>query len=466
MAAHDTTTITMSSMAYHLAKNPEWQEQGAGRVGGGRRSRLRRRARARRARPGDEGVDAAVLAGALAPPGGGARTPRSTGYHIPAGSFVTVSPYMNHYLPELWPDPDALRPRPVRARAARGPLAPAGLRAVRRRACTSASGCTSPGCRCARSSTSCCAATAGRCPPTTSWPIDLTALPFPRDGVPVHLEQALMTDRDPRRRPQRLRAVRRPPGQRRGRRPGRRGQPQHALPRLPQQGGAARGGAARSSSTTSSPSSTGSPPDLPPREAVVECFTQGMRPDPRDPAAGPARRDRARPDHRRRRRLAQLAGPRLGRPRRRHPAPRPARPCPTTSCSTVAELMLRVAWTYLLNPRGGLDVTDEKAVRDYARRYLAPAASSEAASFGPSVRFRARLAARCGVRSRTIRSVREIVTSSWATAGSDRGGEGLGVVVGRARVRRGARSRSPAGRRRRCPGTRPSRRRGRRRRGG
>ena len=45
---------------------------------------------------------------------------------------------------------------------------------------------------------------------------------------------------------------------------------------------------------------------------------------------------------------------------------------PDDELSTVAELMLRVAWTYLLNPRGGLDVADEGAVRDYARRYLAP----------------------------------------------------------------------------------------------
>ena len=29
MAAHDTTTITLSSMAYHLAKHPEWQGAGA-----------------------------------------------------------------------------------------------------------------------------------------------------------------------------------------------------------------------------------------------------------------------------------------------------------------------------------------------------------------------------------------------------------------------------------------------------
>jgi hypothetical protein len=45
---------------------------------------------------------------------------------------------------------------------------------------------------------------------------------------------------------------------------------------------------------------------------------------------------------------------------------------PDDELQTVAELMLRVSWTYLLNPRGGLDVTDQSAIRDYARRYLAP----------------------------------------------------------------------------------------------
>jgi hypothetical protein len=48
---------------------------------------------------------------------------------------------------------------------------------------------------------------------------------------------------------------------------------------------------------------------------------------------------------------------------------------PDDELLTVAELMLRVAWTYLLNPRGGLDVTDQKAVRAYAARYLAPLVS-------------------------------------------------------------------------------------------
>ena len=37
----------------------------------------------------------------------------------------------------------------------------------------------------------------------------------------------------------------------------------------------------------------------------------------------------------------------------------------------VAELLLRLASTYLLDPTGRLDVTDERAVRAYAARFLA-----------------------------------------------------------------------------------------------
>ena len=68
MAAHDTTTTTLTSMAYQVAKHPEWQE------------RCRREALAiddttydalqahDRHRPGDEGVHAALRAGARPSP--------------------------------------------------------------------------------------------------------------------------------------------------------------------------------------------------------------------------------------------------------------------------------------------------------------------------------------------------------------------------------------------------------------
>lgn len=45
---------------------------------------------------------------------------------------------------------------------------------------------------------------------------------------------------------------------------------------------------------------------------------------------------------------------------------------PVDELNVVAELMMRIAYTYILNPNGNLDMTDDGAVRDYARRYLAP----------------------------------------------------------------------------------------------
>ena len=111
--------------------------------------------------------------------------------------------------------------------------------------------------------------------------------------------------------------------------------------------------------------------DLPPREAVVECFAQGMRLTREIPLL--ARLAETEPD------LITAAGAAshsslvLGSAERVAGTLRRAgATMPDDELRTVAELMLRVAWTYLLNPRGGLDVTDENAVREYARRYLAP----------------------------------------------------------------------------------------------
>ena len=111
--------------------------------------------------------------------------------------------------------------------------------------------------------------------------------------------------------------------------------------------------------------------DLPPREAVVECFAQGLRLTREIPLL--ARLAESEPD------LITAAGAashsslvlgsagRVAATLRRSGAT-----MPDEELQTVAELMLRVSWTYLLNPRGGLDVTDERAVRAYARHYLAP----------------------------------------------------------------------------------------------
>lgn len=111
MAAHDTSTITLCSIFYQLARHPEWQE------------RLRREGAALGKRDLDHAdLDKLPEAGLvmkealrlLAPVHG---IPRKTvkpvdfrGYHIPAGTMVTVSPIVTHHLPEWWQEPGRFDP--------------------------------------------------------------------------------------------------------------------------------------------------------------------------------------------------------------------------------------------------------------------------------------------------------------------------------------------------------------------
>jgi AcrR family transcriptional regulator len=107
--------------------------------------------------------------------------------------------------------------------------------------------------------------------------------------------------------------------------------------------------------------------DLPPQEAVIECFVRGMAMMREIPVLG---------------RLAQTEpemitgipgrGPavlehsdRIARTLRRSGAR-----MPDDELHVVAELLLRLASTFLLDPGGRLDVNDPHAVRDYAKRYL------------------------------------------------------------------------------------------------
>ncbi|MGH3521205.1 MAG: cytochrome P450 [Haloechinothrix sp.] len=106
MAAHDTSTITSTAAAYYLGKFPEWQD----------------RARAESLALGDEPPDLSALESLhtldlvikeslrmVAPV---PSMPRMTvadtdvlGFYIPQGTFVGVSPMINHFLPEFWTDP-------------------------------------------------------------------------------------------------------------------------------------------------------------------------------------------------------------------------------------------------------------------------------------------------------------------------------------------------------------------------
>jgi cytochrome P450 len=111
MAAHDTSTITASAMAYYLAKNPDWQE----------------RCRAESQSLGDDTIDLTALdklvslelvfreaMRLVAPvPALVRRATQDTaldGHFIPAGTLLAVIPGAVHILPDRWTDPESFDP--------------------------------------------------------------------------------------------------------------------------------------------------------------------------------------------------------------------------------------------------------------------------------------------------------------------------------------------------------------------
>jgi len=111
MAAHDTSTSTLTTMAYHLAANPQWQE----------------RCRAEGEHIGDAPLDIDALDGLAALdlvinealrlvtplPFNVRRAVRDTSildHYIPAGTNINLWPGANHRLPELWTEPHRFDP--------------------------------------------------------------------------------------------------------------------------------------------------------------------------------------------------------------------------------------------------------------------------------------------------------------------------------------------------------------------
>jgi cytochrome P450 len=106
MAAHDTTTSTLTSLTYELAKNPDWQ------------TRARDESRALGdPRPGFEAIGKLeTLSWAMNEtlrrypalpviPRVATRDTEMGGYEIPAGCMVVIAPIHTHHMEDWWPDP-------------------------------------------------------------------------------------------------------------------------------------------------------------------------------------------------------------------------------------------------------------------------------------------------------------------------------------------------------------------------
>ncbi|MCW2595280.1 MAG: putative cytochrome [Jatrophihabitans sp.] len=111
MAAHDTSTITLTSMAYYLAKHPEWQD----------RCREESLALGTDTVPYDR-LDELVsldlvmkeaMRLVVPVPGVARRTSKDTelcGFRVPANTMISAHLWSVHHLEEYWPDPERFDP--------------------------------------------------------------------------------------------------------------------------------------------------------------------------------------------------------------------------------------------------------------------------------------------------------------------------------------------------------------------
>ncbi|WP_019633262.1 cytochrome P450 [Actinomadura atramentaria] len=189
MAAHDTTTITLTTMAYHLAKYPEWQE------------RLRAESRAL-GKPVLEFDDLDALTGIdlvmkeslrlVAPvpalPRRAVKDTEILGHHIPEGTTVVVPTLTNHHMPEWWPDPERFDPErfaPDRRedkvhRYAWEPFGGGAHKCI---------GLHFAGMQVKSVLHQWLLRYRWSVPGRYTWPLDTTSLPSPKDGLPVRLDR-------------------------------------------------------------------------------------------------------------------------------------------------------------------------------------------------------------------------------------------------------------------------------------
>ena len=189
MAAHDTTTITLTTMAYYLAKYPEWQE------------RLRERSLdLGEERPGFDDLDAftgidmvmkesmRMVTPVPALPRKVVKDTSILGFHVPAGTTVVVPMLSNHHMADWWTDPDEFDPgrfSPERRedKAHKYAWAPFGGGAHK---CI---GLHFAGMQVKTILHQMLLRYRWSVPARYEWPLDTTSLPSPKDGLPVRLDR-------------------------------------------------------------------------------------------------------------------------------------------------------------------------------------------------------------------------------------------------------------------------------------
>ena len=186
MAAHDTSTITMTAMAYYLAKHPEWQEKARAEAIANDTDYDTNQTLDVLTRVMKEAIRLCSPVPSI--PRQALRDTTVNGYLIKKGSFVTVSPYYNHRDRTVWTNPDEFDPdrfSDERREDQAHRMAFEGFGGGVHKCI---------GMHFARTQVRAIFQELLRTykwsvPDDYTWPLDLVALPFPRDRLPVTLER-------------------------------------------------------------------------------------------------------------------------------------------------------------------------------------------------------------------------------------------------------------------------------------
>lgn len=186
MAAHDTSTITMTAMAYYLAKYPEWQAKARAEAVAADNDYDTNQNLDVLTRVMKEAIRLCSPVPSI--PRMVLRDTTINGYQISKGSFVTVSPYYNHHDKRIWANAEEFDPDRFTEERAEDK--------VHRMAFEGFGGGVHKciGMHFARTQVRAIFQELLRTyewsvPADYTWPLDLVALPFPRDRLPVTLKR-------------------------------------------------------------------------------------------------------------------------------------------------------------------------------------------------------------------------------------------------------------------------------------